>query len=99
VGKDVKSSQQYLVIRINEEQFGCSRDKVYERLKEYNVFSRKYFYPLCSNYDCYNDFDSAKKNKLSVANQVVDEVLSLPFYGALSHNEITKICNIINGEI
>ncbi len=91
----VKSSQQYLVIRINKENFGLSRDEVYEKLKEYNVFSRKYFYPLCSNYPCYSDLKSSKKRKLAVANRVVNEVLSLPFYGDLGKIEVKKISKII----
>ncbi|PTV96832.1 dTDP-4-amino-4,6-dideoxygalactose transaminase [Halanaerobium saccharolyticum] len=93
--KDVKSSQQYLVIRINEEVFGLSRDEVYEKLKEYNVFSRKYFYPLCSNYEMYNDLSSSQKEKLPVANKIVKEVLALPFHGDLNKNDVIKICNII----
>ena len=93
--KYVKSSQQYLVIRINKKQFGLSRDEVYEKLKEYNVFSRKYFYPLCSNYECYINLDSAKKENLLIANQVVDEVLSLPFYGELGTDNAIKITDII----
>ncbi|MHC4075640.1 MAG: DegT/DnrJ/EryC1/StrS family aminotransferase, partial [Planctomycetota bacterium] len=38
-------SMQYFVVRINKKTFGLSRDEVYDRLKEYNVFTRKYFYP------------------------------------------------------
>ena len=91
----VKSSQQYLVIRINKEEFGLSRDEVYEKLKGYNVFSRRYFYPLCSNYDCYNDLRSADKEKIPVANKVVNEVLSLPFYGDLGISVAKKISRII----
>jgi dTDP-4-amino-4,6-dideoxygalactose transaminase len=97
--EDVKSSQQYLVIRINEEQFGCFRDEVYERLKDYNVFSRKYFYPLCSNFDCYQDLDSADKNNLPIANKIVDQVLSLPFYGDLGTDNAKKITKIIKDNV
>jgi len=91
----VKSSQQYLVIRINEKEFGLSRDEVYKKLKKYNIFSRKYFYPLCSNYPCYSDVKSSNKVNLLTANRVVDEVLSLPFYGALGINNAKKISKII----
>jgi dTDP-4-amino-4,6-dideoxygalactose transaminase len=93
--ENVKSSQQYLVIRINENKFGLSRDEVYEQLKQYNIYTRKYFYPLCSNYNCYSDYDSAQKEKLPVANQVANEVLSLPFYGELGTNDAKKIADII----
>jgi len=98
-GDNVKSSQQYLVIRIDEKKFGLSRDEVYNRLKKYNIFSRKYFYPLCSNYPIYNNFKSARKEELLIANEVVKEVLSLPFYGDLGTDRAKKIARIIKSFI
>ncbi|HLP47643.1 MAG TPA: DegT/DnrJ/EryC1/StrS family aminotransferase [Candidatus Kapabacteria bacterium] len=91
----VKKSFQYFVIRINAKQFGRSRDFVYQELKQYNVFARKYFYPLCSQYGCYSNLPSAQNNKLPVANAVVREVLALPFYGGLKIEDVEKICDII----
>lgn len=93
--ENIRSSQQYLVIRIDEDQFGISRDEVYEKLKEYNVYVRKYFYPLCSNFESYQNLDSADANNLPVANKIVDQVLSLPFYGDLGTAEAEKIAKII----
>ncbi len=91
----IKNSYQNLVVRIEEKKFGVSRDYVYDKLKEYNVFARKYFYPLCSNYSFYNNLPSAKKEFLPVANKIKDEVLSLPFYGGLSISQVEYICEII----
>jgi len=95
--KNIKSSQQYLVIKINKEKFGLSRDEVYKKLKEYNVYTRKYFYPLCSNISIYNSLSSAKKEKLPIANKVVNQVLALPFYGDLEISVVKKICKLIIG--
>src|SRR3989339_21426 len=88
-----KNSYQYLVIRINQEEFGYSRDYVYQQFRKYNVFTRKYFFPLCSQYPHYKYLPSASKSNLPVANQVVKEVLSMPFYGNLSLKDAEKICN------
>ena len=66
------------------EAFGCSRDTLHRELKDYNVFTRKYFFPLCSNYDCYRDLPSAAASNLPVATRAVQEVLCLPLYGASS---------------
>lgn len=93
--KHIQSSFQYFVIRINEKEFGKSRDYVYEQLKKYNVFARKYFYPLCSEYPHYKNFLSSRKTYLPVAHKIVKEVLSMPFYGGLSVKDIEKICTII----
>lgn len=92
---NIKSSYQYFTIRINKKIFGKSRDYVYEHFKKYNVFTRKYFYPLCSEYPHYKNLPSSKKNNLPVAHKVVGEVLSMPFYGELSVGDVEKICNIL----
>lgn len=91
----IQNSLQYLVIRINEKEFGISRNEVYSRFHDYNVFTRKYFFPLCSNFNCYRELPSAQKNKLPVANQVVNEVLSMPLYGSLTEEQVIKICSIL----
>ncbi|MBI5101817.1 MAG: DegT/DnrJ/EryC1/StrS family aminotransferase [Nitrospirae bacterium] len=92
---DVTMSNQYFVVRIDKDLFGCSRDRVYEELKKYNVFARKYFYPLCSNYACYRDNKSSSVINLPYANRISLEVLSLPLYGALTAGDIEKICGIM----
>lgn len=91
----VESSCQYFVVRIDRETFGCSRDVVFERLKHYNVFARKYFYPLCSDYDRYRDLPSSAAARLPVATEVVRQVLCLPLYGALPLTAVDAICDMI----
>ena len=91
---NVKRSYQYFVIRIGEE-FGCSRDEVYAEFKNYNVFARKYFYPLCSDYSCYRHLPSSNPETLPVAQRVVKEVLCLPLYGNLQLDEVERICEIL----
>ncbi|MEW6380383.1 MAG: DegT/DnrJ/EryC1/StrS family aminotransferase [bacterium] len=91
----VKNSYQYFVIRIREKAFGRSRDTVYDEFKRYNVFTRKYFYPLCSDYTCYRHLPSSSPMNLPVAREVVQEVLSLPLYGELTLSDVEKICDIL----
>jgi dTDP-4-amino-4,6-dideoxygalactose transaminase len=91
------NSYQYFVIRIIQELFGCNRDDVSKELKKYNVFTRKYFYPLCSEYPCYKYLPSSSPVNLPIANEVAKQVLSLPLYGSLKTKEIEIICEIIMG--
>jgi len=91
----VRSSYQYCAIRIDEEEFGRSRDYVYEELKKYNVFARKYFHPLCSNYECYKHLPSADPENLQVANKIGNGVLSMPFYGGLTKEDVETIYEIV----
>jgi dTDP-4-amino-4,6-dideoxygalactose transaminase len=88
-------SFQYFVIAIDKEIFGQSRDYVHEQLKGYNVFTRKYFYPLCSNFPWYENLATSSPERLPVANRIVEQVLSLPFYGELTVPAVEKICDIL----
>ncbi len=86
----------YFVIRVQKDEYGLSRDELFERLKQYNIFAKKYFYPLCSNFSCYRDIKSASKENLPIAQTIADTVLALPLYGALSDIDVEKICSIIS---
>jgi dTDP-4-amino-4,6-dideoxygalactose transaminase len=85
----------YFIIYIDKENFGLSRDELDEKLKKYNIFGRKYFYPLCSDFTCYRDLPSSSANNLSVAKKVASSVLALPLHGRLTDNDVIKICEII----
>ena len=95
VAENVKLNYQYYIIRIDEKIFGRTRDEVYDAFKNYNVYTRKYFHPLCSEYTCYRQLNSARSENLPVANVVARQVLSLPIYGELSENDARKICAIL----
>ena len=92
---DENSSYQYFVIEINEIEYGKSRDWLHEELKKYNVFTRKYFYPLCSEFEWYKELESARADKLPQAHKTVNRVLSMPFYGELGLDTVKEICHII----
>ena len=95
VAENVKLNYQYYVIRIDEKIFGRSRDEVYDKFKNFNVYTRKYFHPLCSDYTCYRQLNSSRAENLPVASLVGKQVLSLPMYGELSENDVRKICTIL----
>lgn len=92
---NVKLNYQYYVIRIDEKIFGRSRDYVYEAFKNFNVYTRKYFHPLCSEYTCYRQLNSASSANLPVANIIEQQVLSMPMYGELTEDDVRKICAIL----
>ena len=90
---EVEYNYAYVPVQIHEGEFGCSRDFLYEELKKYNVFARRYFYPLVSEYACYKHvtlIDSLKN-----AQEVSNRILCLPIYSELSLEDVEKICNII----
>ena len=91
----VKHNYYNFVITVDKQIFGISRDELYENFKRYNIFTRKYFYPLCSQFQCYKKYQSSSRKNLSVATKVSNEVLSLPLYGGLKEDDIHRICDII----
>lgn len=92
---DVKLNYQYYVVRFDEKIFGRSRDFVCAALRDYNIYARKYFHPLCSEFTCYRQLNSSSVANLPVANVVGQQVLSLPMYGGLTEDDVRKICAII----
>jgi dTDP-4-amino-4,6-dideoxygalactose transaminase len=93
--RDVRGNYQFFAIRIEREKFGISRNEVHENLKRYNVFTRKYFSPLCSDYECYRHLSSASETNLPTAHKAAGEILCLPLYGSLLQEDIEKICEIM----
>lgn len=88
-------SHQYLIMRVNAAQAGCDRNALHQRLKRFNIITRKYFYPLCSDYDCYRHLPSADPRRLPNAHRVASEVLSLPLHGGLGADDVHRICDAI----
>lgn len=78
----VTNSYQYYPVVI-EDDYPISRDEIYGRFKLENIFTRKYFYPACNDYECYKNELSVKLQELPVTNDLKKKVLCLPYYGGL----------------
>ncbi len=75
-----------------EESFGISRDDLANALKEYNIFPRKYFYPLTSDYDCLSEYANCD---IPVAKKASASVLTIPIYNGLSLQTVDYITDCI----
>lgn len=93
--EDYEHNYSYFPIRIDEKEFGVSREKVYEELRKNNIYARRYFYPLISNMPSYRSLPSANKENLPVANKIAEQVLCLPIYGKLALNNVIEITNVL----
>jgi dTDP-4-amino-4,6-dideoxygalactose transaminase len=91
----VKHNYYNFAVTIDTNEFGISRDKLYNTLKEYNIFTRRYFYPLCSRFQCYSNYPSSAPENLPVAEKISKSILTLPLYGTLREEDIHKICDVI----
>lgn len=83
----------YFPIVVYKDIFGKSRDEIYNQLHEQDILTRKYFYPLINDYECYRDeFDSSLT---PVAKRISDNVLTIPMYADLDLKDVDRICDII----
>lgn len=87
----VRHNYSYFPIFINAKVFGMSRDALYYKMKEQGVLSRRYFYPLISNFPTYRGLPSANKENLPRGNKMAEEVLCIPMHHALNDEDIKKI--------
>lgn len=78
---------------IVENDYPLCRDELYEKMKEEEIYPRKYFYPLTSDQACfrnrYRDVD------LKFARKLAKRVLVLPLYEELESEKIMDIIEII----
>lgn len=78
--ENVHHNYAYFPIFIDEGEYGKSRDEVYMRLKDNKIFTRRYFYPLISQFPSYKGLESARPGNLQVAEKMTSQVLCLPIY-------------------
>ena len=81
----VRHNYSYFPIFINAEEYGMTRDELYFKMKEHNVFGRRYFYPLISTFSTYRGLDSANPDNLPIATQMSNNVICLPMHLSLIH--------------
>lgn len=93
IQKDVKSNYAYFPIVVDAGQFQSTRDEICEKLKESQIYARKYFYPLTSGFDCYQGRFSSEYTP--VAQKISNGVMTLPLYGELGDETVHKICDVI----
>lgn len=91
----VKHNYSYFPIFIDEKAFGTSRDSLYAKMKANNVLSRRYFYPLISEFSTYRGMESSNPANLPNAHKMADSVLCLPMHHALSDDDIARVIDCI----
>ena len=88
----------YYPILIYAEQYGMTRDELYEKMKAANVYGRRYFYPLITTFDPYRDYPSASPNNLPVATKIANQVICLPMHHALSEEDVERVIKCITSK-
>lgn len=91
---NVKSNYAYFPV-VFEDGFGYSRDEIKDILAKNDIGTRKYFYPIVNEFECYKDkYDSSLT---PIALDISNKVLTLPLYADLDLEDVDRICEIIIG--
>ena len=90
-----KNNYQYLVIEIDQNLTGISRDLLVDILHAENIRARRYFYPGCHRMEPYRSYYPNAGLLLPETESLVERVLVLPTGTAVARPEIQKICQII----
>lgn len=80
-----------------EQEYPLSRDALYQKLRDQNIFARRYFYPLISDFPMYSGLPSAQRINLPVATATASSVICLPIYPSLRDSDLDKVVNCICG--
>lgn len=84
----------YFPILISD-KYPISRDELYEHMKANGVHTRRYFYPLISDFPMYRTMPSAHRDNLPIASDVANKILCLPIYPDLTEDEQRWVIELI----
>nr|WP_305816510.1 DegT/DnrJ/EryC1/StrS family aminotransferase [Photobacterium leiognathi] len=92
---DVRHNYSYFPVIVNEQEYGLSRDALYEKLRENNILARRYFYPLITEFDFYKKNNLTVQYNSDVAKGISDNVICLPMHHELNCDDINKIIAVL----
>lgn len=76
-------------------EYPLGRDELYAKLQEAGIFSRRYFYPLISDFPMYSHIKSGKRENLPIAVKAANSVLCLPIYPALKPEDQQRVISVV----
>ncbi|PXX27123.1 MULTISPECIES: DegT/DnrJ/EryC1/StrS aminotransferase family protein [Burkholderia] len=93
-GSEVRHNYSYFPVLVDDNH-PTGRDALYHKLRAHDVYARRYFYPLISEFPMYRGLPSAHKSLLPVAANASERVICLPIYPALRDEDIDRIVQLM----
>ncbi len=78
---------------VDGQQFGRSRDWLFQALRAEHIDVRRYFWPPVHRQKLYRDIWDG--NPLPATDSISDRVISLPIYSSLGDADVDKVCDAI----
>jgi dTDP-4-amino-4,6-dideoxygalactose transaminase len=91
-----KYNYQYVVLEIDPQKTGMTRDELVAILHAENVLARRYFFPGCHQMEPYRSYFPHSGLLLPETERLTQRVLSLPSGTAVGETEIRLICQLIH---
>jgi len=76
--------------------YPLSRDELFARFREHGIYTRRYFYPLISEFPMYRAIPSSTPAMLQVAAMVANRVICVPIFPGLDESVLEKIKCLIS---
>lgn len=94
---EARCNYSYFPILI-EPGYPVSRDALYQAFRDNDIFVRRYFFPLISDFPMYRGLPSAAHKNLPVARKIAQQVLCLPIYPGLTHDQVDRVVDLVKGQ-
>jgi dTDP-4-amino-4,6-dideoxygalactose transaminase len=91
---DTTANYSYFPILVGAD-YPISRDELYRRLRDSDIYARRYFHPLITDFPMYRGLPSASTANLPHATEAARSVLCLPIYPGLPDDALERIVGII----
>lgn len=88
------SNYAYFPILVQKD-YPLSRDDLYQKLRDNNIYARRYFYPLISDFPMYRGLASSAHANLPVAKAIAEQVICLPIFPDLSDEQVDFIIELL----
>ena len=91
----VRHNYSYFPIFVDAGKYGMTRDELYFKMRDHNVWGRRYFYPLISEFSTYRGLESAAPENLPNAHKMANTVICLPMHHLLSDEDVQRVIDCI----
>jgi dTDP-4-amino-4,6-dideoxygalactose transaminase len=90
-----RNNYQYVVVEVDGERTGLSRDEILAVLHKENVLARRYFYPGCHRMEPYLSEGAGIRGCLAATEEVAARVLVLPTGTTVGQTDVDAVCCVI----
>jgi dTDP-4-amino-4,6-dideoxygalactose transaminase len=90
-----KCNYQYIVVTVDEEAAGVSRDEIVRELHNHNILARRYFFPGCHRHEPYHSQARNADIPLPQTEKLAAKILCLPTGSTVGPPDIKRVCEII----